>query len=357
METSSPMISTSVSRDDFPGLARLHRRVFGHWRTLESLIELFHWKYLLNPCGAANVAVARTGEGEIAGALASIPCRYQEGDQRHLYNLIVTFAVDPSLRRQGIFSRLFKAHAALVQERYDTPMIFGFPNRVSMQIGTARLGYRQLGMLSLLQVSLTRVGQVYRSPAGGRCEWLLDAGVRGVAKLISRRLRFPGAPREMGLESMRASEVSADWEEFHELFLSGIGRGIVRDRDWLRWRVFSEPSGNTMLFEVRRSSCLVGYFILEFCKGDVRVVDYGCVESGDMIDALVREMLAGASGIPGARRVLFPLIDKTLEPVLAPFRPVLIRTSPLVFCDFSSQGTLSPGVSGHGFEGNHYWLG
>lgn len=203
-------------RDD-EALRTLVNRAFGLGRGP----EYFHWKYLGNPAGRAEISVAEV-DGTLASMACVLPLRMRVGGAPALGSLSVDVATLPEFRGLGLYRRTAR-HLWERLARRGFALTAGFTNRLSTRLTLEVLGRREVGPLPVrirplrpLRLALSRLGlasEVRDAPAE-------PVGPGDLARLEKFDERF-----------------DALWQRIEP----GLDIATVRDAAFLNWRYAEHP--------------------------------------------------------------------------------------------------------------------
>ena len=201
--------------------------------------SLFDWQYLEH-LGGAHVCIAYTDRGlfaEPAALYAAFPTRFQlNGHSSIAYQSFDTLTV-AAFRGRGLFVRLADLAYRQIADR-GASLVYGVPNGNSFGGFIRRLGWSELDPLPML---VRPIGLRYlRSRMG------------------FRRSKLMAAPSNCDL-LMRGGELT---ELFARSQYAGHS-GVIRDAEYLRWRL-QRPGSSYRLLESRNSQGeLIGLAVIE----------------------------------------------------------------------------------------------
>jgi len=195
--------------------------------------ELFDWQYA-GPLGGAYVALAHDQRGPLLGPVAL----YAAFPNRFLVHGIEVIGVQSfdtltvaEFRGRGLFVELAKSLYTLM-ETTDIELVYGIPNALSVSGFSKHLGWKMIDPLPMrvrpigLRFGRVRVG--LRKPS-------LENRV-GQSKSITMVLAIP-----------------PDISELFHSFVTDKYVGVIRDFEYLSWRL-SRPGSTYRMFEKRSSS-------------------------------------------------------------------------------------------------------
>ena len=232
-------------------------------------VDTFRWKYERNPHGTAVSRVALNAAGETVGAYSYVPRRFLRDGEPVVLAQASDAMVDPSARRQGIFTGLddivCEATGAM-----GVPVAWAYSGRLSYN-GFLGNGWRDIGRAVVHRYR-------YRSERGlrrlGRL-WHVARFATGLEDaLLARRDRRRFGQAEHGLLPLGRFDERVD--ALCEAAAPRRGLVGVRDAAWLNWRYVDTPSGRQECFALpgREAGALDGYLVAEFVDGNAFLVDH-----------------------------------------------------------------------------------
>jgi len=253
--------------DDIEDQCRLFNECFGKDKSQDS----FRWKYAENPHGPAISQVACDADGRVVGGYSYVPRRFRRDGEVIVLMQASDAMVDPSVRRQGIFTGLDDMVCELAGKQ-GISWAYAYSGRISFN-GFLGNGWRCIGHAPVFRYrfrsrpGLARTGRI--APLAVLAAPLLD----GVYRLRDRRLADHRAER-MALEPLQRFDENAT-----ELFEACVpARGLMGERDaaWLNWRYVDNPSQRQECFMLRSTdgSELLGWLVAEFVNGNAFLVDH-----------------------------------------------------------------------------------
>lgn len=262
-----PWTPRDASVDDLAEQRRLFNACFGKHKD----VDTFRWKYHDNPHGAALAKLACNAAGEVVGAYAYVPRRFLRDGQPVTLMQASDAMVDPSARRQRIFTGLDDIVCAESGEA-GVPWAFAYSGRLSYN-GFLRNGWVELGHARIWRWrfasrrSLARKGRL--GPLAARFAPLVDAAV-----LRRRNARLA----EHGALVAALTRVQRFGPEADLLFDEAAPRrGLVgvRDSAWLNWRYVDTPTGRAECYALRSpdGQRTDGWLVAEFHDGHGFLVD------------------------------------------------------------------------------------
>ncbi|RKY21500.1 MAG: hypothetical protein DRQ55_04190 [Planctomycetota bacterium] len=253
--------------DDYAEQARLFNTCFGKQKS----VDTFRWKYAQNPHGPALSRVACDAGGHVVGGYSYVPRRFLRDGEAILLYQASDAMVDPSARRQRIFTGLDDIACEAAGEQ-GADWAYAYSGRLSFN-GFLRNGWSCIGYAQVLRYrfrsrrGLARCGRL--APLAQQLAPLLDASYR----LRDRRLAAHGAAAA-ALTPVQRFDAS-----FDELFQASAPRtGLVgvRDHAWLNWRYIDTPSRRQQCWALREPGGvgLRGWLVTECVDGNAYLVDH-----------------------------------------------------------------------------------
>jgi GNAT superfamily N-acetyltransferase len=253
--------------DDYEDQRRLFNLCFGKTKG----VDTFRWKYAENPHGPAVSQVACDAEGRVVGGYSYVPRRFRRDGEKIVLMQASDAMVDPSARRQGIFTELDDVVCELAGKQ-GISWAYAYSGRISFN-GFLGNGWECIGHAPVYRYrfasrrGLARAGRM--APLAVLAAPLLD----GVYRLRDRRLARHRSAR-LALEPLSRFDATAT-----ELFEACVpARGLMGERDaaWLNWRYVDNPSQRQECFALRSTdgSELLGWLVAEFSGGNAFLVDH-----------------------------------------------------------------------------------
>lgn len=175
------------------------------------------WKFHDNPAGKGLITVGREAGEAIAinGFMAS---RFLIGDRELIGHQSMDTIVGTAARGKGVFGKLINKF----YDQADSALLYGFPNQNSAKGFFGKLGWTKFGEVPMLVRPLS------------------TAPLKRFIPLFPRLpLPVPGQKTKYIRPIARFGENDTQqWQKFS----SSIGCAVVRDADYLNWRLVDHPS-------------------------------------------------------------------------------------------------------------------
>lgn len=250
------------------------------WSDDERFAPYYRWKHAENPFGASPAWVA-VADGRVVGFRAFLRWELERDGQVVRVVRAVDTATDPTMQRQGIFSRL-TGHALEAMAEAGVAFVYNTPNAKSRP-GYLKLGWVDVGRVpvAVRPLSLRSMGRIARSALGARGPVRARPSDQGNARVERWSL-----PSRAGVAAV---DLLADKDGVAGLLASQPGSGdrlrTRRSPEFLAWRYGFGP---LQYRAVPAGSGAADGFVI------VRVR-----HRGEAVEAAVCEVL-----VPGADRVL-----------------------------------------------------
>lgn len=223
--------------------------------------EFWRWQYLENPYGKAVTMLAKDGE-EVVGQYANIPVNIKFNGTTLISSVTIDLMVKKAYRRQGLFRKMAEAANDKLLES-GIALSFAFPSRAGSYSGfVEKLGWFRVGDLK--------------------------TQVKFIFPKFSKDKR-----RASGIEIDRIGSFSDEADIIWGRLKHSVTIGIIRNKEYLNWRYFKNPSGDYDVFLARRNNMPAGYIILKTVKfygiKTGIIVDMFCLDALDVVTALVRK--------------------------------------------------------------------
>jgi hypothetical protein len=219
-------------------------------------LDVLRWQYLDGVAGPAT-AVGLTGVGGLGVLYATVPRRILVDGRVVAGAQSLDVMTDAECRGRGLYLRM-AADAYRRMSAAGTSLVYGFPN------GEARPGFRdELGWETFGPVPFL-VRPLPRSAARRRAGLLADR---------------PGAERMLpGI--IECTELPDDIDGLWQRVARGLRVAVVRDAEFLQWRLYERPHADYRLFAAYLKGRLVAF-------GGVSVIDRHGARIGYVLELLV----------------------------------------------------------------------
>lgn len=244
--------STAKAESVFPELRDLRLRAFPELAGTEAETEaFFRWKFLGRP---SHVYLASL-EGRHVGAYSAIEYRYRLDGRPVRVALVVDVLTDPSIRKQGVFTRL-GAYALEQLKAAGCDFTTGYPVRPEVLPGHLKVGWKVNTVLPL-----------YLSPV--RCEGLLAGVPRPLgpgaerlgavaARLLTRTASVADArPPGLALVDTEGLLATPGYDRFLEEWQQGRRFVLAEGPEFYRWR-YGAPGRSFRHLTLTVDGALVG---------------------------------------------------------------------------------------------------
>ena len=208
--TNGELIIRRSNAADAEAIAVLMTTAFaGDVDTPDFVPAWWHWKYASNPNGFQGL-VAENAEGRIVGHFGGMPLDVRVDNQSLTFAQSCDACTDPAVRRglhnPGVFVRLAQAYTSTYGIPGGNAVMFGFPARRGLRIGTRFTDYWML-----------------------RQQWMLVS-------------QGESEPADSGVEVHDVDSVDDDVTALCERLLPGYRCVTRRDARFLRWRFLDPPA-------------------------------------------------------------------------------------------------------------------
>ena len=353
-----------LEREDLEQLARLQLAVFSKRRELAEVKAILEWKYFRNPVGEVIGSVSVDTGGRIVGVYAGIPLRVQLGDDFSIVYHVVASAVLPEARGRGIFSELYQNFSTQLSNSDSSRLYVGFPNPLAFAIGGEKFGYHHLLSISKFRLPLTILDSSVQTAGISKSrepiKWQYARAIRSVLNRIPLPKSYRYSSVTPSFVVTEISNVPEDMSQLWERIRKQYRNTVVRDREYLTWRLVEQPYVRNRLFEVRSENVLVGFFALELGE-IVQVVDFLCDKDLQTISSIVNQVIVCASQFSEARAVDWLVSSQYCMKALLPFAPRLVDVSSFVVGTTSRSDRKLHDLAKQSYDwyltGNEYTIG
>jgi len=262
-----PWTWRAADAEDFPVQARLFNACFGKTKDTDT----FRWKYELNPHGPAVSRVALNTDGDVVGGYSYVPRWFRRDGKRLLLMQASDAMVDPSARRQRIFTGLDDIVCEAVGAD-GVPWVYAYSGRLSYQ-GFLRNGWQDIGQALVYRYrfksarGLARMGRVAK--VAGLASGLLDA------QYARRDRRLARYDQDVAAVT-RVTRFGPECDELFEATLPAVGLVGERDHAWLNWRYIDNPGRRQecWMLPAEGGGAPLGWLVAEFQGGNAFLVDH-----------------------------------------------------------------------------------
>lgn len=199
------------------------------------------WRYFQNPVASVMVYVARTQTGKIAAMQAVSRYSFRSGRQVREAHMLTGALTAPQYRRMGLFRSLVQKICHDLSMR-ETPLLFTFPNKVSVKGFRMISGWNENETLSLY------VRPLFSFRGGGKK--LHDQKDK---RLLKEKLR--------GLDIVRQPDFPKGGDELLKSLDAGLYY-IDRSKEYLTWRYCSGTANEYEIFHALHGGEHEGYVVL-----------------------------------------------------------------------------------------------
>ncbi len=237
----------NIEPGDEPAVIALFDRVFGSTRS----VSYWHWKYRYSEQGIPRSKIAVTETGETVGHAGAVPLSGWATDQPLPIYQICDVMVHPNARggmgTRNLFTQLARTLLEDIGASAESVFAYGFPGERPFLLGERVKVYERI------ETTRQCTRQVRR-------DWTLPL------------LRLAPLPWD-------DARIDRIWARLR----IRIRLGVIRDRDYLRWRYAEHPHTSYQLLGVRFAGQLLGWLIV--VAGTERL---------DVVDLLLPKQLIGA---------------------------------------------------------------
>lgn len=254
-ESGSVSLSFSAASPEtvFPSIREARLRGFPEMAGTEADDEgFFRWKFLGRP---SHVFVASDGEGRTVGAYCFIEHLYLCDGKPQRAALAVDAFTDPSIRKQGVFTRLSRFALETLQAK-GCDFAIGYVVRPEVMPGHLKVGWRVNHRLPLYLSPVRTKGLLPALPGG--ISTVLEAAGGVAARVLSRNLSVNGSPGP-SLEWVETDGLMAQdgYEEFLRRWTRGKGVVLGEPAEFYKWR-YGAPRRTFRHLVIRSHGTLVG---------------------------------------------------------------------------------------------------
>jgi hypothetical protein len=245
--------TTASSQTVFPLIRDLRLRAFPELVGTEAETEeFFRWKFQGRP---SHVFVASLEDGRPVGAYSAIEYKYLLRGRPVRVALVVDVLTDPSIRKQGVFTRLGQ-YAMDGLKAAGCDFTTGYPIRPEVLPGHLKVGWKVNHVLPLYMSPVRCEGLLPDAPRAlaGRLEAVGALAARVMTRSLSTEARL-----DSGLEWVDTGGLLAarDYAAFLEAWQQNRAFVLGEGPDFYRWR-YSAPKRSFRHLLLRSGHRLVG---------------------------------------------------------------------------------------------------
>jgi GNAT superfamily N-acetyltransferase len=276
---------------DSGGILSLRRTVFGEQERDKLETKFWEWEFLKPPDGKAFIYIAEE-KGRVIGHFADLPRRFSVNGKVVLGTLSLDLMVHPDFWRRGIFEEMGRYAVERVKMARGA-FLTAYAIRNESIHGLTKIGWKKVVELPVLVYPIRFPGIVNRYLHFRPLSFLLGAIMR-----FSYYLFFPPprrANKTEGIEIDRVSQLDDQFDRFWDRIFSLHPIIGVRDRSFLNWRYFQNPTRTYAIYRAMKNGEMSGYII-------VRKVDLLDFSSAVIVDLLALD-----------KETLKALVEKGIE--------------------------------------------
>lgn len=251
----------------------------------------YFWKFHCFPAKPPSFEYGCRSEDGLIGYYAAIPYQYQVGRQRRTAGMVCDVMTGSRARGKGVFTRL-GGYSLEQMKSSSVDFTTGYPIRPEVLPGHLKVGWKVVQKMPIYikvlktrsLLNLKKLGVL--SPVGD----LAVSALNFLPGLLSAREESP-------VEQLSVAEFLGDesYIPFLERWLQSVPNALVKDRDFLRWRL-GAPETNYRIFAARDS------------RGAMVAV---CVTRNTVLNGIPALALLDLMTLPGHERT-FRAIDRQL---------------------------------------------
>jgi GNAT superfamily N-acetyltransferase len=216
----------------------------------------YRWKFHSFPAKPTSYEYGAHLEGEMIGYYAAIPFEYRVGGERRVAGMVCDVMTGSRARGKGVFTKM-GAHALAQMKDQGVDFTTGYPIRPEVLPGHLKVGWKVVQTMPIyLRVLRTRA--LLDSKKLGFLAPLGDLAALGF-KVLPRVLR--GNTHTVQLMTVNEFLEDPGYPAFLEQWLQGVPNGLVKSRDFLRWRLGAPQTSYRVVVARDRQGTMVGVCI------------------------------------------------------------------------------------------------
>ncbi len=267
---------------DLEGILSLRRTVFGEQEQDKLEKKFWEWEFLALPDGKAFVYIAEE-RGRVIGHFADLPRRFSVNGKVVLGTLSLDLMVHPDFWRRGIFEEMGRYAVERVKAARGV-FLTAYPIRNETIRGLTKIGWKKVVELPVLAYPLRFSGILNRYLHFRPLSFLLGQIMKFFYDLFFPRQRR--AKKTEGIEIDQVKQLDDQFDRFWNKIFSLHPIIGVRDRSFLSWRYFQNPTRTYAIYRAMRDGEMSGYIIIR----KVDLLDFSSAVIVDLL-ALDKEAL------------------------------------------------------------------
>jgi len=243
---------------DLEGILSLRRTVFGGQEGDKLEERFWKWEFLGVPDGKALIYIVEE-RGSVVGHFADIPRRFSVNGRVVLGTLSLDLMVHPDFWRKGIFEEMGRYAVRRVKAARGL-FLTAYPIRKETIRGLTKIGWKKVVELPVLVYPIRFRGIVDRYLHFSPLSLLLGGMMRFCHFLFfQERIR---TKKTEGIEINRVDQLDDQFDRFWKRMFSLSSIMGIRDRSFLNWRYFQNPTRTYTIYRAMRNAEMSGYLIL-----------------------------------------------------------------------------------------------
>lgn len=224
--------------------------------TSQLTLEHYKWKFQSAPFDPTSYEYVARSDDRLVGYYAALPYRYVIGGAQMQCGVVCDVMTHPDCRGQGIFAKLGHYSTGELRKQ-GIDFTTGYPIRPEVLPGHLKVGWK-VGFELPIYVCPLQVNSLLNRKGLGALAPLANVALRTVHGLLARK---PDLNATLAIIPSNELDGVQGYEEFLEQWAAEQSSYLIKDRDFLKWRL-SAPSARYHIFTLRDRGNLVAVAIV-----------------------------------------------------------------------------------------------
>jgi hypothetical protein len=215
--------------------------------------EHYNWKFHSFPAQPPSFEYGARLGSELIGYYAAIPYRYKIGEKVLTAGMVCDVMTGSRARGKGVFTKL-GAYSLDRMKQAGLDFVTGYPIRPEVIPGHLKVGWKIVQQMPVY-LKILRTRSVLRSKKAGFLSFLGDAGAAVFNLLPNLRSSAPGySAQVLSLEELLSDR---GYEPFVEQWMKRVPNALIKDRDFMRWRLGAPQAEYRIVVARHRDGAIV----------------------------------------------------------------------------------------------------
>lgn len=260
---------------DLEQILSLRKIIFGEMEKDKLDPEFWKWEFMEGPDRKAFIYIIEGG-GRVIGHFADIPRRFSVNGEIVLGTLSLDLMVHPDYRRRGFFEKMGE-YAIQCVTAANGLFMTAYPIREETIHGLKKIGWKGVGELPVLVYPIRFWGIIDRYLHFRPLSLLLGGFIRFLYFIFFKyKIR---AKKAEDIEIDQVHQLDDEFDRFWRRVFSLYPIMGVRDRSFLKWRYFQNPTRTYTIYRAMNKTEMSGYLILR----KVNLLDFNSAVIVDLL--------------------------------------------------------------------------